>query len=108
MNYEKNLAELDKRIECKKRELSELQRTRRELKTAEINKNKKPTLRGRPKINEEILIKAVKLAGTKTLNDVCFKLNISRSTLYKHGITRRALGGYRIGSDVIYKSKDKA
>lgn len=107
MNYEKNLAALDKQIECKERELSDLRQTRRELKIAEIRKNKKPMPRGRPRVSEDLLIKAVELAKTKTLAIVALKLNISVSTLIRNGITRRALGGYRIGSDVIYESKNK-
>ncbi len=105
MNYEKRQAELDKQIESTKRKLSELRQTRRELKISEINKNKKPIPRGRPRISEAVLVEAVKLAETKTLTAVAMKLNVGLTTLYKYGISRRALGGYRIGSEVIYESK---
>ncbi len=97
MNYEKNLAELNKQIECKECELSELKQKRRKLKAAEINKNKKPMPRGRPRISEDILIEAVKLAETRTLPHVAMKLGISLKTLYNNGIKRYVLEGKRAG-----------
>lgn len=93
MNYEKNLAALDKQIECKQRKLSELLRTRRELKIAEIRKNKKPMTRGRPRVSENLLIKAVELAKTKPLPFVALKLDVSLSTLGRYGICRKILNG---------------
>ncbi len=106
MNYEKNLAALDKQIECKKRELSELRQKRRELKIAEIRKNKKPKPRGRPRISEDLLIEAVELAKTRTLPHVALKMGISLKTLYRYNIKRYVLNG-ETRRQVKYEAKIK-
>lgn len=93
MNYEKKSTKLNKQIECKERELLDLRQKRRELKTAEIKKHKKPMKRGRPRISEDILIEAVKLAETRTLPHVAMKLGISLNSLYNNGIKRYILEG---------------
>ena len=47
--------------------------------------------RGRPPIDENVLIRAVKLAETRTLPHVAMKLGISLTTLYNKGIKRYVL-----------------
>jgi hypothetical protein len=59
----------------------------------------KKTIRmGRPTISEELLKKAELLAYDHPLPWVAFKLEIALSTLYKHGITRKAINAKKVSA----------
>lgn len=46
---------------------------------------------GRPKLDEQLIVKAIKLAEKFTLPEVALRLGIPRSTLYNYGISRKEL-----------------
>lgn len=50
-----------------------------------------PKKRGKKPLSDEILITAIQLAETKPILHVAMKLNISKSVLYKYGISKKAL-----------------
>jgi transcriptional regulator GlxA family with amidase domain len=54
--------------------------------------NPKPSgKRGRPRVDELLIIKAIQMAEKLPLSDVALRLNVSRRTLNNYGLTRRAL-----------------
>ncbi len=84
------MTRLDAQIAETQETLSNLRAEKRREKLLNVKKSA-PAKRGRPAINEDVLIAAVKLAETKTLANVAMKLDIGRATLYKYGISRARL-----------------
>ena len=62
----------------------------RDLKKKKI-KSKTPGKSGRPAIDDELILRAIKLAEDKPLTDVALRLGVSLRTLYNKGISRRML-----------------
>lgn len=82
---------LERQLKKSQAKVAELQKQVRLEKERKAKINKPPKKRGRPAIDENILIKAVQLAETKPLPHVAMRLNISLRTLYRYGIKRNVL-----------------
>lgn len=84
------MTKIDEKIELKKRQLKQLMEKKQQVeleKKRKAKKNSRP--RGRPQLEKDLLEKARKMAETRTLPETAFRLGISRSTLYKKGISRK-------------------
>jgi hypothetical protein len=71
--------------------LSNLREQKRLAKLRNKKASQPEKTRGRPKISEDVLIKAVQMAETKPLAIVAIKLEIGLTTLYNYGISRARL-----------------
>lgn len=96
---------LDAQIMKTQKRLADLKRKKREQEARQRAKlkpksNKK---RGRPRVDEKLLIRAIELAETMPLADAALRVDLPLSTLYNYGISRRAL----TPQDDL-KTKDKA
>jgi transcriptional regulator of acetoin/glycerol metabolism len=86
------MTRLQTQIEQTKAKLAKLRDEENRAKL-QVVKSKPKKKRGRKKISETVLIRAVELAEGKTLPDVAHRLDVSLSTLYKYGIKRYILEG---------------
>jgi hypothetical protein len=82
---------LDLEIEKTRKALLELQRKKKEEKLKASKTNHIRRRRGRPRIDDNKLIRVVQLAAKTSLSDAAFRVGVSRSTLHKQGITKRRL-----------------
>lgn len=82
---------LQAQIQKTREKLADLKQQEQAQKLRQKKSSQPARVGGRQPIDEKILVEAVKLAETRTLNYVSLKLNVARSTLYKYGISRKAL-----------------
>ena len=78
-------------IERTQKKLNQLRERERREKMRQSKPARTAKKRGRPRISEDLLIKAVKMAETKSLSDIALQLGIAESTLFNYGITKIAL-----------------
>jgi cell division septum initiation protein DivIVA len=82
-------------IEKLRKHLKELTELRREeIRAARAARPKKK--RGRKPISPAILNRALQLAEKMTLTDVALRCDVALKTLYRHGISRRAINKNRV------------
>lgn len=91
MNKSKTTEKLEKLILEKREEIRELKRQKRERDLQAKLEKKIALPSGRPKLKAELIEAAREMAKTKPISDVCLSLNVSRSTLYSYGISRRTI-----------------
>lgn len=79
-------------IKSRKRiaKLKQQQREQEAKRKAQL-KPKPSGKRGRPPIDESLIVRAIQMAETKSLPDVALSLSVSLKTLLRYGVTRRAL-----------------
>lgn len=83
--------DLDIKIANERKKLADLNKLKRKLINKSLREKSAPARgRGRPPIKID-LMKAIKLAETMPLSDVALRLGVTRETLYRKGISRKAL-----------------
>lgn len=84
---------IEKQLRKTQARIAKLKRKQREA--AAVRKRNKPVKTrkrsGRPRIDETLIVRAIKLAETRSLPDVALSLGISLKTLANYGVTRKAL-----------------
>jgi hypothetical protein len=98
------VTDLEKEILETRRILIEADRRKREEKTKEKEKLKLSARpRGRPTLEARLIERAKKLAQTKPLSEVALILGITRTSLYKYGISRKSIDEERAKKVDPYK-----
>lgn len=85
------MTKLDRQILEKLEEIRELNRQKGERDLQAKLEKKVALPKGRPKLKAELIEAAREMAKTKPIADVSLSLGVSRSTLYRHGISRKAI-----------------
>lgn len=100
------MTKLERLILKKREEIRELNRQKLE-RDLQAKLEKKVSLpKGRPKLKAELIERARELAQTKPIADVSLSLEVSRSSLYRYGISRRAMNA-ESSSGTICEAKTK-
>lgn len=97
----KNILELQRQLTQQREKIRELNRQKRELNLREKLEKKIALPSGRPKLKTELIERAREMAKTKPLADVALSLDVSCRSLYRHGISRRAINAESSSTDKI-------
>lgn len=86
------MSDIDAQILVIREKIRQLKKQKAEAKRVEARKHRQPARKpGRKPMKPEIINRARELARTNPITTVAFRLGINAKTLYRYGISRRAL-----------------